>query len=55
MDQTGVKKISEIKPKGRRKVGRPRSRWLDDVENYLRVMEVKSGGKKLKIEKNGHP
>jgi hypothetical protein len=36
-----VKKIFDSKPEGRRKVGRPRLRWLDDVENDLRVMKVK--------------
>jgi hypothetical protein len=41
-----VKKIFEIKPEGRRKVGRPRLRWLDDVENDLRVIKVKRWRKK---------
>jgi hypothetical protein len=42
MDQRRVaKKICGSKSEGRRKVGRPRLRWLDDVENYLRVMKVK--------------
>jgi hypothetical protein len=34
-------KIFESKPEGRRKVGRPRLRWLDNVENGLRVMKIK--------------
>jgi hypothetical protein len=34
-------KIFETKPEGRRKIGRPRLRWLDDVENDSRVMKVK--------------
>jgi hypothetical protein len=42
MDQRRVvKKIFESKPEGRRKAGRPRLRWLDDVENDLRVVKVK--------------
>jgi hypothetical protein len=41
MDQRRVKKIFDSKPEGRRKVGRPRLRWLDEVENVLRVMKVK--------------
>jgi hypothetical protein len=56
MDQRRViKKIFDSKPEGRRKVGRPRLRWLHDVENDLRVMKIKRWRKKrLKIEKNGH-
>jgi hypothetical protein len=47
MDQRKVvKKIFESKPEGRRKVGRPRFRWLDDVKNDLRVMKVKRWRKK---------
>jgi hypothetical protein len=42
MDQRRVvKKIFDSKPEGRRKVARPRLRWLDAVENDLRVMKVK--------------
>jgi hypothetical protein len=41
-----VLKIFESKPKGRRKLGRPRLRWPDDVENDLRVMKVKRWRKK---------
>jgi hypothetical protein len=42
MDQRRVvKKIFDSKPNGRRDVGRPRLRWLDDMENDLRVMKVK--------------
>jgi hypothetical protein len=48
MDQRRVvKKIFDRKPEGRRKVSRPRLRWLDDVENYLRVMKVKRWTKKF--------
>jgi hypothetical protein len=42
MDQRrAVKKIFDSKPEERIKVGRPRLRWLDDVENDLRVMKIK--------------
>jgi hypothetical protein len=41
-----VKKIFDSKPEGRRKVDRPRLRWLDDVENYLRVIKIKRWRKK---------
>jgi hypothetical protein len=47
MDQRRfVKKIFDSKPEGRRKVGRPRLRWLDDVENDLRMMKIKRWRKK---------
>jgi hypothetical protein len=41
-----VKKIFDSKPEGRRKVGRPRLRWLDGVEDDLRVMKIKRWRKK---------
>jgi hypothetical protein len=47
MDQRRVvKKIFDSKPEGRRKVGRPRLGWLDDVENDLIVMKIKRWRKK---------
>jgi hypothetical protein len=39
--ERGVKWIFEYKPGGRRRVGRPRSRWIDGVENDLRTILVK--------------
>jgi hypothetical protein len=47
MDQRRVvKKIFDSKPEGRRKVDRPRLRWLDELEDDLRVMKVKRWRKK---------
>jgi len=36
-----VKKIFESKPERRRRKGRPRFRWLEDAEKYLREMKFK--------------
>jgi hypothetical protein len=42
MDQRQmVKKLFDGKPGGRRRTGRPRLRWLDDVEADLRTMGIK--------------
>jgi hypothetical protein len=38
------------KPEGRREVGRPKLRWLDDVEADVKTVGIK---KKLKTENNG--
>jgi hypothetical protein len=36
-----VKKIFESVPKGSRRKGRPRLRWLEDIEKDLREIKVK--------------
>jgi hypothetical protein len=36
-----VKKMCESKPEGRRRTGRPRVRWLEDVERDLRELRLK--------------
>jgi hypothetical protein len=42
MDQgKTIKKISESKPEGSRRKGRPRLRWLEDAEKGLWEMKVK--------------
>jgi len=42
MDQVRtVKKILESKPEESRRRGRPRMRWLEDVEKDLHEMKVK--------------
>jgi hypothetical protein len=49
---SAVKKISESKPVGSRRGGRPRLRWLEEVEKDVR--EVKgSGDRRQSIGKNG--
>jgi hypothetical protein len=35
-----IKKLNMSKPEGRRSVGRPKMGWLDDVEEYLRMMGI---------------
>jgi hypothetical protein len=35
-----IKKLYMSKPEGRRSVGRPKIRWLDDVEEDLRNMII---------------
>jgi hypothetical protein len=45
-----AKKISECRSDSRRKMRRPRLKWLEDVENYLGEPKVK----RQVIVKNGH-
>jgi hypothetical protein len=35
------KMVSNAKPEGRRRVGRPRLRWLDVIEDDIKVLYVK--------------
>jgi hypothetical protein len=41
-----IKKLYMSRPEGRRSVGRPKMRWLDDVEEDLRKMII--GGRRGK-------
>jgi hypothetical protein len=49
-----VKRISEGKPAGKWRVGRPRLRWLNGVENDLRITEVKRWGNTEKVREKWH-
>jgi hypothetical protein len=40
-EQRDPKKALEGKPRGRRKRGKPRTRWIDNVEGDLRKMGIK--------------
>jgi hypothetical protein len=40
-EERDPKKTLEGKPKGRRKRGKPRTRWIDNVEDDLRKMRSK--------------
>jgi len=49
MDTTRtVKKLTEWEPSSSRPVGRPRLRWLDQVEEDLKKMEVRNWREKCK-------
>jgi hypothetical protein len=48
-DDRTVKKGFMGKPDGRRKAGRPKLRWLDSIENDLKLTRVtRDGGRKQK-------
>ncbi|XP_072392502.1 uncharacterized protein [Diabrotica undecimpunctata] len=40
-DTKTTKKMLQLKPVGRRKKERPRTRWLDDVEDDLKTMNIR--------------
>ena len=48
-----VKEIFENKPEGRRRLGRPRFRWSQDVGKDLWKTECKNGGRKQWTEHDG--
>jgi hypothetical protein len=49
MDTTRtVKKLTEWEPCSSRAVGRPRLRWLDQVEEDLKMMKVRNSREKCK-------
>jgi hypothetical protein len=43
-----IKKLYMSKHKGRRNVGRPKMRWLDDVEEDLRTMRISGWRRKAR-------
>jgi LPS sulfotransferase NodH len=47
------RKIFENKQEGKRKMGRPRKRWLEEVEKIYRRLSFKDGDKRQWTEKNG--
>jgi hypothetical protein len=48
-----VKKLTEWEPCLSRPVGRPRLRWLEQVEEDLKKMKVRIGERSEKIEDGG--
>jgi hypothetical protein len=51
-DDRVIKKLYMSKPEGRRSVGRPKMRWLDDVEEDLRKMRISGWRGKAREETN---
>ena len=49
------KEIIESKLEGSRRRGRPRLRWLKDVEENLREMRVRDGDRRRSTMKNVRP
>jgi hypothetical protein len=47
------KKIFDCRPEGKRSIGRPRLRWLDNVTNDLRIWKQGIGERTLKMGENG--
>jgi hypothetical protein len=45
-EEITVKKVSENTPEGKRSFGKPRDRWLDDVENYVKKKLALRGWRK---------
>jgi hypothetical protein len=41
-----LKRVLEWKPTGRRKRGRPKKRWIEDIEEDLQIMGIR-GWRKL--------
>jgi hypothetical protein len=44
-----VKNVFENTPEGKSSVGKPRKRWLDDVKNNLKKMDVRGSRKTEKV------
>jgi len=40
------KRVLQWKPTGRRNRGRPRKRWIEDIEEYIQIMGIR-GWRKL--------
>jgi hypothetical protein len=47
-EESTVKKVFKTTPEGETSVGKPRKRWLDDVENNLKKIGVRNWRKMAK-------
>jgi hypothetical protein len=41
LDDNSIRKISLLKPDGYRRAGRPKLRWVDGIEDEVRMLSVK--------------
>jgi hypothetical protein len=48
-----VKRIIESKPEGSRIRGRPRLRWMEDIEKDLREIKLRNGDRRQSKLRNG--
>ena len=47
------KGVPEWKPTGRRNRGRPRKRWIEDIEEDIQIMEINCGESCVRKGQNG--
>lgn len=52
-EEETIRAVIKWKPQGRRPRDRPRKKWLDVLEDNLKLWEYKNGRKLFKIERNG--
>ena len=46
-EENPVKKLTLLRPEGSRRAGRPKQRWLDEVEEDLRTLVLEVGEEEL--------
>ena len=51
-EENPVKKLTLLRPEGSRRAGRPKLRWLDGVEEYLRTLGIR-GWRRRALETDG--
>jgi len=48
-----AKRVLEWKPTGRRNRGRPRKRWIEDIEENIQIMGIRGGESCVRKGRNG--